>query len=128
MEIKDDLNIQEPNIIDLNSRQNFKSVPRQNYGIIKSENNVEGSTMPQDNYSKNEIDLKFTNLEQKIDHNKEIILSETKNMFTELRLELQANHEKEREQARKDKRDLIFWSIGTAIAIVGIIIPILIKK
>ena len=32
------------------------------------------------------------------------------------------------EQARKDKRELILWSIGTAVAILGILVPLILNK
>lgn len=85
----------------------------------------------EDNYTKAEIDLKFENLEtkmnskfeqlnQKIDYSVQHILSETKNML----LEQQVKEKNERESERKSTNR---WLIGIAIALAVLIISILVN-
>lgn len=99
--------------------------------IIKPTNKTEETIMPQDTYSKSEIDLKFENLEtkvdskfeqlsQKIDFSVQQILSETKNLL----LEQQVKEKTERENERKSTNR---WLIGIAISLAGLIISIIVN-
>ncbi|WP_438831892.1 hypothetical protein [Streptococcus pluranimalium] len=105
--------------------------PKVQSGIIKPTNKTEEATMPQDTYSKSEIDLKFENLEtkvdskfeqlsQKIDFSVQQILSETKNLL----LEQQVKEKTERENERKSTNR---WLIGIAISLAGLIISIIVN-
>ena len=100
-------------------------------GIIESRDKMEETIMPQDTYSKSEIDLKFENLEtkvdskfeqlsQKIDFSVQQILSETKNLL----LEQQVKEKTERENERKSTNR---WLIGIAISLAGLIISIIVN-
>ncbi|MXQ48129.1 hypothetical protein GRB29_01690 [Streptococcus pneumoniae] len=100
-------------------------------GTIKSRDKMEEAIMPQDTYSKSEIDLKFENLEtkvdskfeqlsQKIDFSVQQILSETKNLL----LEQQVKEKTERENERKSTNR---WLIGIAISLAGLIISIIVN-
>ena len=46
-------------------------------------------------------------------------------MFSDLKNDLAKEKIETLEREKKDKRELILWSIGTAIAIVAIIVPLL---
>lgn len=115
-------------------------------GIMESRNTQEEAVMPRDNYTKSEIDLKFQNLEQKTDAGFEKIDLKIQSLEQNIELRFD-NFEKrvenlfllqdqkrleeklqEREQAKKDKKEIILWLIGTAIAILAIIVPILFSK
>ncbi|MCB2911254.1 hypothetical protein JXX20_00005, partial [Streptococcus suis] len=64
-----------------------------------------------------QVDLKFDNFENKLE-----------NLFANLKVDLANEKIESLEQARKDKRELILWSIGTAVAILGILIPLILNK
>lgn len=100
------------------------------HDTIESEREVK-TMKTEDNYTKTEIDLKFENLEtkmnskfeqlnQKIDYSVQHILSETKNML----LEQQVKEKIERESERKSTNR---WLIGIAISLAGLIISIIVN-
>ncbi|HFI2437410.1 TPA: hypothetical protein ACGOYD_000806 [Streptococcus suis] len=133
---------------------NNSSVPVQmQRAIIESEKQTEESIMPQETYTKSEIDLKFDkvstdihhgfekvdlkfeNIQQRMDDGfKQVDLkfdnfeNKLENLFANLKVDLANEKIESLEQARKDKRELILWSIGTAIAILGILIPLILNK
>ncbi|HEM6261943.1 TPA: hypothetical protein U2C61_001510 [Streptococcus suis] len=102
--------------------------------------------MPQETYTKSEIDLKFDKISTDIQHSseksdlkfdaltKQVDLkfdnfeNKLENLFANLKVELANKKIESLEQARKDKRELILWSIGTAVAILGILIPLILNK
>lgn len=136
------------------ARPNLRSVPmRKQSDIIESRKQQEESIMPQETYTKSEIDLKFDkvstdihhgfekvdlkfeNIQQRMDDGfKQVDLkfdnfeNKLENLFANLKVDLANEKIESLEQARKDKRELILWSIGTAIAILGILIPLILNK
>lgn len=97
-------------------------------GIIEPKNNTEVTTMPQDSYSKSEIDLKFENLEIKVDSKFDLLLQKmddgfekqrlsTEKMLSEFKLDLVT-------EQRKNKKEFMYWAIGILIALAGIAFPI----
>ncbi|HFU4085596.1 TPA: hypothetical protein ACGO7S_000406 [Streptococcus suis] len=131
-----------------------KSVPVQiTHDIIESRKQQEESIMSQETYTKSEIDLKFDkistdihhgfekvdlkfeNIQQRMDDGfKQVDLkfdnfeNKLENLFANLKVDLANEKIESLEQARKDKRELILWSIGTAVAILGILIPLILNK
>lgn len=67
-------------------------------------------------YTKNEIDLKFENLEQKISSGFENMTLRMENLL----LEFKADSKKEQESNKK-------WLIGIAISIIGLLVTIILK-
>ncbi|WP_369350442.1 hypothetical protein AB6M97_06360 [Streptococcus hillyeri] len=119
-----------PKITSLHSK-NARKPDKTIHDIIELENNKEESIMSQDTYTKSEIDLKFQNLEtkiegkfdqlsQKIDFSVQHILSETKNML----LEQQVKEKTERENERKTTNR---WLIGIAISLAGLIVSVIVN-
>lgn len=129
-------------------------VPQSHSGIIKPNTSEREFNTMSDNYSKREIDLKFEAIEsqiesgfekndlkldslnqktdlkfellsQKIDATAKEIIKQTNSQFSALKEELLKEKIETLEREKKDKRELILWSIGTAIAILAIIIPLL---
>ncbi|MFZ2601677.1 MAG: hypothetical protein WAX06_07165 [Lactococcus lactis] len=89
-----------------------------------------GYNMHQETYSKNEIDLKFENLSDKVDNKFELLSQKIDNGFSnqvlqinssflEFKQALKDESEKERKERQNEKKELIKWSIGTAIAIIA---------
>ncbi|HFI0398371.1 TPA: hypothetical protein ACGO63_000811 [Streptococcus suis] len=135
-----------------------KSVPVQiTHDIIESRKQQEESIMPQETYTKSEIDLKFDKISTDVQHSseksdlkfdalakqvdlkfdalaKQVDLkfdnfeNKLENLFANLKVDLANEKIESLEQARKDKRELILWSIGTAVAILGILIPLILNK
>ncbi|HFI0454309.1 TPA: hypothetical protein ACGOZD_000215 [Streptococcus suis] len=135
-----------------------KSVPVQiQRDIIESRKPQEESIMSQETYTKSEIDLKFDKISTDVQHSseksdlkfdalakqvdlkfdalaKQVDLkfdnfeNKLENLFANLKVDLANEKIESLEQARKDKRELILWSIGTAVAILGILIPIILNK
>lgn len=104
-----------------------KSVPVQNSGIIKPEEKG-GAIMSGDNYSKAEIDLKFENLETKVDSKFDLLIQKMDDGFEKQRL----NTEKILSdfklnlvtEQQKNKKEFMYWAIGIIIALIGIAFPI----
>lgn len=154
LETQDNFKVTKSNVTPLRSEKTYSStVPRQINDIMKSRVNTEDFIMPQETYSKAEIDLKldkissdidhgfdkvdlkFEKLEQKIDSGfKQVDLKfdnferRIENMFADLKIDLSKEKIETLEREKKDKRELILWSIGTAVAILAIIIPLLLQK
>lgn len=130
------------------------SVPTQNNDIKEVESQKEGHHMSQETYSKTEVDLKleaidtnikhgfeitnlklealnqktdlkFESLEKQLDSKFDSFEHKIENMFSDLKNDLAKEKIETLEREKKDKRELILWSIGTAIAIVAIIVPLL---
>ncbi|MCB2913280.1 hypothetical protein [Streptococcus suis] len=115
---------------------NNLSVPVQTtHDIIESRKQQEDSIMPQETYTKSEIDLKFDKISTDVQHSSEKsdlkldnFENKLENLFANLKVDLANEKIESLEQARKDKRELILWSIGTAVAILGILIPLILNK
>lgn len=124
-----------------------KSVPVQiTHDIIQSRKQQEESIMSQETYTKSEIDLKFDKISTDVQHSseksdlkfdalaKQLDLkfdnfeNKLENLFANLKVDLANEKIESLEQARKDKRELILWSIGTAVAILGILVPLILNK
>ncbi len=154
MEAQDNFKSKPTNIAYLNNAtaKTKPSLPRFN-DIIESSKQQEDSIMPQETYTKSEIDLKFDkistdihhgfekvdlkfeNIQQRMDDGfKQVDLkfdnfeNKLENLFANLKVDLANEKIESLEQARKDKRELILWSIGTAVAILGILIPLILNK
>lgn len=109
--------------------ENNKTVPAQNGDIIESKSKKELKFMSQENYSKNEIDLKFDNLEQKINSKFDNLSQKIDDGFEKqtLRMEnllLRFKDDLNTEQ-RENKKWLIGISIGSALTFIGIIVSII---
>lgn len=104
-----------------------KSVPVQNSGIIKPEEKG-GAIMSGDNHSKAEIDLKFENLETKVDSKFDLLIQKMDDGFEKQRL----NTEKILSdfklnlvtEQQKNKKEFMYWAVGIIIALIGIAFPI----
>lgn len=109
-------------------RTNKVSVPIQNNGIIDLETHREETIMSNNTYSKNEIDLKFKNLETKIDSKFDLLMQKmddgfekqrlnTEKMLSDFKLNLVTDQQ-------KNKKEFMYWAIGIIIALIGIAFPI----
>ncbi|UWM91899.1 hypothetical protein [Streptococcus parauberis] len=117
-------------VIELNSKKpSIKTVPVQNSGTIESRNKTEDTSMPQENYSKNEIDLKFENLEQKNDSKFDNLTQKIDDGFEKqiLKMENLLFNFKEdlNKEQKENKKWLIGISIGSGLTIIGIIVSII---
>lgn len=79
-------------------------------------------------YTKSEMDLKFEMVDRKIESTADKIISKTEKMFANLRTDMAKDKLAEVEQSHRDKREIILWSIGTAIAILAIVVPLLLQN
>ncbi|WP_313310113.1 hypothetical protein [Lactococcus taiwanensis] len=105
--------------------------------IMEEKSSIErGANMHQETYSKNEIDLKFQNLSDKVDNKFELLsqkvdngfsnqVLQINNSFLEFKQALKDESEKERKERQNEKKELIKWSIGTAIAIIAAVAALL---
>ncbi|HER2925918.1 TPA: hypothetical protein VJ275_001291 [Streptococcus pyogenes] len=84
--------------------------------------------MSNNTYSKNEIDLKFKNLETKIDSKFDLLMQKmddgfekqrlnTEKMLSDFKLNLVTDQQ-------KNKKEFMYWAIGITIALIGIAFPI----
>lgn len=120
-----------------------KSVPVQiTHDIIKSEKQTEESIMPQDTYTKSEIDLKFDKISTDIHHGFEKVDLKFENIQQrmddgfkqvdlkfdnfERRIEnmLLAQENRRLEEQAKNKKEFMYWAIGIIVALAGIAFPI----
>lgn len=151
LETQDNFKVTKSNVTPLRSEKTYSStVPRQINDIMKSRVNTEDFIMPQETYSKAEIDLKldkissdidhgfdkvdlkFEKLEQKIDSGfKQVDLKFDK---FEHRIEnmLLTQEYKRLEDQAKNKKEFMYWFIGllisSVIGIAAIIVTILTTK
>ncbi|MGT2895954.1 hypothetical protein ACVRZR_06185 [Streptococcus entericus] len=147
MEAQDNFKSKPTNIAYLNNaKAETKAPPSHINGIIESRKQQEESIMSQETYTKSEIDLKFDKISTDVQHSseksdlkfdaltKQVDLkfdnfeNKLENLFANLKVDLANEKIESLEQARKDKRELILWSIGTAVAILGILIPLILNK
>ena len=147
MEAQDNFKSKPTNITYLNNaKAETKAPPLHINDIIQSRKQQEESIMPQETYTKSEIDLKFEKISTDIQHSseksdlkfdalaKQVDLkfdsfeNKLENLFANLKVDLANEKIESLEQARKDKRELILWSIGTAVAILGILVPLILNK
>lgn len=102
----------------------------------KEKSVLKGDSMSQETYTKNEIDLKFENLSDKVDNKFELLSQkidsgfsnqslQMNNTLLEFKQALKDESEKERKERQNEKKELIKWSIGTAIAIVAAVAALL---
>ncbi|MBJ6745090.1 hypothetical protein JEQ21_01225 [Streptococcus sp. 121] len=107
-------------------------------------------------YTKTEIDLKFDAIQNELRYNRELtqlgfekinerfervderfervndrmddLLTKTQLMFSNFREEQSLARIDELERERKIKREFILWSIGTTIALLAVLIPLIIRS
>ncbi|MDT3325246.1 MAG: hypothetical protein LIR29_05690 [Bacillota bacterium] len=102
----------------------------------KEKSVLKGDSMSQETYTKNEIDLKFENLSDKVDNKFELLSQkidsgfsnqslQMNNSLLEFKQVLKDESEKERKERQNEKKELIKWSIGTAIAIIAAVAALL---
>ncbi len=147
MEAQDNFKSKPTNITYLNNaKAETKAPPLHINDIIQSRKQQEDSIMSQETYTKSEIDLKFDKISTDVQHSseksdlkfdalaKQLDLkfdnfeNKLENLFANLKVDLANEKIESLEQARKDKRELILWSIGTAVAILGILVPLILNK
>ncbi|WP_244229340.1 hypothetical protein [Streptococcus suis] len=147
MEAQDNFKSKPTNIAYLNNaKAETKAPPSHINDIIEPRKQQEESIMSQETYTKSEIDLKFDKISTDVQHSseksdlkfdalaKQVDLkfdnfeNKLENLFANLKVDLANEKIESLEQARKDKRELILWSIGTAVAILGILIPLILNK
>ncbi|WP_242258159.1 hypothetical protein [Streptococcus thoraltensis] len=111
-------------------------------GIIEPKNNTEVTTMPQDSYSKSEIDLKFEKISSdvqhgfdKVDLKFEKLEQKMSDGFKQVDLKfdnferrienlLLMQENKRLDEQAKNKKEFMYWAIGIIIALAGIAFPI----
>lgn len=109
-----------------------KVVSMPNRGIIETEENQGGTIMPQDTYSKTEIDLKFEKVDmkfdmlmQRMDDGFEKQRLSTEKMLSDLKLSLVT-------EQQKNKREFTYWFVGLLVSsilgILAIIVTVLTAK
>ncbi|MEG3309207.1 hypothetical protein RFL04_08660 [Streptococcus suis] len=120
-----------------------KSVPVQiTHDIIELSKQQEESIMPQDTYTKSEIDLKFDKISTDIHHGFEKVDLKFENIQQrmddgfkqvdlkfdnfERRIEnmLLAQENRQLEEQAKNKKEFMYWAIGIIVALAGIAFPI----
>lgn len=123
--------------IDKNERSSVKWERTDEYDIMKIDTKLRGGdNMHQETYSKNEIDLKFENLSDRMDNKFELLsqkvdngfsnqVFQINNSFLEFKQALKDESEKERKERQNEKKELIKWSIGTAVAIIAAVAALL---
>ncbi|MBJ6745088.1 hypothetical protein JEQ21_01215 [Streptococcus sp. 121] len=100
-------------------------------------------------YTKTEIDLKFDAIQNELRYNRELtqlgfekinerfervndriddMATKTQLMFSSFREEQSLARIDELERERKIKREFILWSIGTTIALLAVLIPLIIHS
>lgn len=120
-----------------------KSVPVQiTHDIIESRKQQEESIMPQETYTKSEIDLKFDKISTDIHHGFEKVDLKFENIqqrmddgFKQVNLKfdnferrienmLLAQENRRLEEQAKNKKEFTYWAIGIIVALAGIAFPI----
>ena len=93
-------------------------------------------------YTKTEIDLKFDAIQNELRYNRELtqlgfeklkermdtVQTKTELMFSNFREEQSLARIDELERERKIKREFILWSIGTTVALLAVLIPLIIRS
>lgn len=99
--------------------------------IIKENSSTEGrDSMQQETYTKNEIDLKFENISDKMDNKFELLSQKVDNGFSnqvlqinnsllELKQALKDESDKERKEHEQAKKESIRWYVGIIFTIIG---------
>ena len=147
IEAQDNFKSKPTNITYLNNaKAETKAPPLHINDIIQSRKQQEDSIMSQETYTRSEIDLKFDKISTDVQHSseksdlkfdalaKQLDLkfdnfeNKLENLFANLKVDLANEKIESLVQARKDKRELILWSIGTAVAILGILVPLILNK
>ena len=148
---QDNFKASQSNITPLKSETaSLTSVPRQNHGIIEPGISLEENIMPQNTYSKSEIDLKLDKINSDTQHGFEKIDLK----FDQLKQEMQSGFEKidlkfdnfekrvetmlltqenkRLEDQARSKKEFMYWFIGllvsTLLGILAIIVTILTTK
>ena len=99
--------------IDLNQDKTELSLRTDQLGrrLEKIENKLD------DMYSKNELDLKFQTMDQKIDAKFDTFGQRMENMFL-------AQTNRQLEEQSKNRKEFTYWFIGILVALAGIAIPV----
>ncbi|CQR24356.1 hypothetical protein BN1356_00711 [Streptococcus varani] len=127
-------------------RTNKASAPVQNNGIIDLEKHQEETNMPQDTYSKSEIDLKFDKISSDIQHGFDKVDLEFNKVDLKFdKLEQQINlkfdsferrienlllsqENKRLDEQAKNKKEFMYWAIGILVALASVAFPIWFRK
>lgn len=148
---QDNFKASQSNITSLKGKTVFlPTVPRQDHGIIESEISSEENIMPQDTYSKSEIDLKLDKINsdtrhgfEKIDLKFDQLKQEMRSGFEKIDLKfdnfekrvetmLLTQENKRLEDQARNKKEFMYWFIGllvsTILGILAIIVTILTTK
>lgn len=118
------------------SKPSLKSVPRQNNDIMESTRELEGRYMPNDTYTKTEIDLKLDKINSDVKHGFEKVDLKFDQVRTEmrdgfenmgLRMEKMFSDFKLEQQKEKEenKKWLIALAIGSLLSVIGIVVSII---
>jgi hypothetical protein len=132
------------------SKPSLKTVPIQNRGIIEPGIPSEENIMPQDTYSKSEIDLKLDKINsdtqhsfEKIDLKFDQLKQEMRSSFEKIDLKfdnfekcvetmLLTQENKRLEDQARNRKEFVYWFIGllvsTLLGILAIIVTILTTK
>lgn len=117
--------------IDKNERSSVKWERTDEYDIMKIDTKLRGGdNMHQETYSKNEIDLKFENLSDRMDNKFELLsqkvdngfsnqVLQINNSFSEFKQALKDESEKERKEREQAKKESIRWYVGIIFTIIG---------
>ncbi|AXJ12464.1 hypothetical protein [Streptococcus pluranimalium] len=139
LETQDNFKPQPSNVTDLHSKRT--SLHRKN-DIINSRDKMEEAIMPQDTYSKSEIDLKFEKISSdvqygfdKVDLKFEKLEQKMSDGFKQVDLKfdnferrienlLLTQENKRLDEQARNKKEFMYWAIGILIALAGIAFPI----
>ena len=125
-------------IIDINKAKNTvqpKVGAPKNGIIVLKEETQEDYIMPQDNYSKSEIDAKLDKIDLKINMKSDMLAQTMENGFKQVELKFDTfekrienmfliQENKRLEEQAKNKKEFTYWAIGILITLAGIAIPI----
>ncbi|WP_260470291.1 hypothetical protein [Streptococcus cristatus] len=148
---QDNFKASQSNITPLKGKTAFlPTVPRQDNGIIESGISSEENIMPQDTYSKSEIDLKLDKINsdtrhgfEKIDLKFDQLKQEMRSGFEKIDLKfdnfekrvetmLLTQENKRLEDQARNRKEFMYWFIGllvsTLLGILAIIVTILTTK
>ncbi|CYU92392.1 hypothetical protein [Streptococcus suis] len=107
------------------ARPNLYSVPtRKQSDMMESEKQTEESIMPQETYTKSEIDLKFDKISTDIHHGFEKVDLKFDNFERRIENMLLVQENRRLEEQAKNKKEFMYWAIGIIVALAGIAFPI----
>lgn len=90
-----------------------------------------GEVLNDNSYTKNEVDLKLENINDKVDSKFELLSEKIDNGFKNQQLLIESKIKdiqiEYKDEQSKGRREFIYWSIGTTFTILGIIVPLLFR-